>query len=57
MFSFMGAVHMFPLNDTEPNRYSFFPWMTLALILANTAIFLVTPMYTWEFLMKFGSTP
>ena len=29
---------MLPLNDTEPNRYSIFPFMTLVLILINTAI-------------------
>lgn len=29
---------MLPLNDTEPNRYSIFPFMTLLLIVTNTAI-------------------
>jgi membrane associated rhomboid family serine protease len=29
---------MLPLNDTEPNRYSIFPFMTLFLIVTNTAI-------------------
>jgi membrane associated rhomboid family serine protease len=29
---------MLPLNDTEPNRYSAIPWMTIALILVNTVI-------------------
>ena len=48
---------MFPLNDTEPNRYNLFPILTLVLILANTAIYIVTPEYTWDFLMRFGSTP
>jgi len=48
---------MFPLNDTEPNRYSLFPVMTVALILANTAIFIGTPAYTWDFLMRYGTTP
>ena len=52
---------MLPLNDTEPNRYSPFPFMTLTLILVNTAILF------WEFSLPenllrgvfyiFGSTP
>lgn len=52
---------MIPLNDTEPNRYSFFPFMTFMLILANTVILI------WELtlpedvlrgiFMVFGSTP
>lgn len=29
---------MFPINDTEPNRYSGLPWMTLAIILVNVII-------------------
>jgi membrane associated rhomboid family serine protease len=29
---------MLPLNDTEPNRYSAFPYMTVLLIAVNTAI-------------------
>jgi membrane associated rhomboid family serine protease len=29
---------MFPLNDTEPNRYSLFPFMTVSLILVNLLI-------------------
>lgn len=29
---------MLPLNDTEPNRYSSFPFMTLALIVVNTLV-------------------
>ncbi len=48
---------MFPLNDTESNRYSFFPWMTLGLIAVNTGVLLITPEYTWDFLMRFGFTP
>lgn len=31
---------MLPINDTEPNRYSQFPYMTLTLILVNTLILL-----------------
>jgi membrane associated rhomboid family serine protease len=52
---------MLPLNDTEPNRYSTFPYMTITLILVNTVI------QIWEFTLPrdalrdviwtFGSTP
>lgn len=52
---------MIPLNDTEPNRYSAFPFMTLILIVVNTAILI------WELTLPenilrgviwvFGSTP
>jgi membrane associated rhomboid family serine protease len=52
---------MLPINDTEPNRYSAFPLMTLTLIVVNTAILV------WELslpsdmlrgvLRVFGSTP
>ncbi|MBT4841323.1 MAG: rhomboid family intramembrane serine protease [Anaerolineae bacterium] len=34
---------MFPINDTEPSRYSAFPIMTFSLILINTAILFVFP--------------
>lgn len=34
---------MFPINDTEPNRFMPFPVMTLALILINTAILFIFP--------------
>lgn len=52
---------MFPLNDTEPNRYSAFPFMTVTLIVANTLILI------WEYTLSelmlravfyiFGFTP
>jgi len=52
---------MLPINDTEPNRYSAFPYMTIALIVINTVI------QIWEFTLPrdalrgviwtFGSTP
>jgi len=29
---------MLPINDTEPNRYSAIPFMTIILIAVNTAI-------------------
>jgi len=51
---------MLPLNDTEPNRYSFFPIVTVLLIVVNCFIFYVEPFFVdnyWEFLMKFGTTP
>ena len=31
---------MLPLYDTEPNRFNRFSWMTIALILANTAVYI-----------------
>ena len=30
---------MMPLNDTEPNRYSFFPIMTITLIVINCLVY------------------
>jgi len=51
---------MLPLNDTEPNRYSFFPIVTVLLIVVNCFIYYVEPFIVdnyWEFLMRFGTTP
>jgi len=57
---------MFPLNDTEPNRYSWFPFMTIFLIAMNTFIEVAKPLYLpddigmwryWEFMMHFYYTP
>jgi membrane associated rhomboid family serine protease len=52
---------MFPINDTEPNRYSFFPFMTTLLIAASCIMFFVEIFIFdgdfWTFLMKFGVTP
>lgn len=52
---------MLPLNDTEPNRYATFPFMTVLLIAGCTFIFIlqsqVGPAELWDFLMKFGFTP
>jgi membrane associated rhomboid family serine protease len=57
---------MFPLNDTEPNRYSWFPFMTISLIAVNTFIEIAKPLYLpdsmgmweyWEFMMRFYFTP
>jgi membrane associated rhomboid family serine protease len=31
---------MLPLYDTEPNRFNRFSWMTIALILVNTAVYI-----------------
>ncbi len=36
---------MFPLNDTEPSRYTAFPIMTFTLILINTVILFIWPPY------------
>jgi membrane associated rhomboid family serine protease len=52
---------MFPLNDTEPNRYSFFPIMTVILIVINcfiyyVEIFVIGENY-WPFFMKYAATP
>ncbi len=52
---------MLPLNDTEPNRYSTYPYMTLILILVNTAILILEmtiPIEWLNFVIKvYGSTP
>lgn len=57
---------MFPLIDTEPNRYSWFPFMTISLIAINTFIEIAKPLYLpgeigvwqyWEFMMRFYYTP
>lgn len=57
---------MFPINDTEPNRYSWFPFMTISLIAINTFIEIAKPLYMpdrahflqyWEFMMRFYFTP
>jgi len=51
---------MLPLNDTEKNRYSFFPIITVLLILVNCLVFYIEPYIVdsyWNFYMKFGATP
>lgn len=53
---------MLPLNDTEPNRYSFFPIVTVTLILVNCFVFVLEIMTIlrgdfWAMLMKYGLTP
>lgn len=52
---------MLPLNDTEPNRYSFFPVMTVLLIVVNCFIFYLEMFVFsedfWPFLMKYATTP
>ncbi len=52
---------MFPLNDTEPNRYSFFPIMTVTLIVINCLIFYIEIFVVgenyWSFFMKYAVTP
>jgi len=53
---------MFPLNDTEPNRYDNLPLMTVALILINIAAFIgefssIGLQSPYNFFNLFGSTP
>jgi membrane associated rhomboid family serine protease len=52
---------MLPLNDTEPNRYSTFPYMTIILIAVNTVILgweLTLPGYELRHVFwVFGVTP
>ena len=57
---------MIPLNDTEPNRYSWFPFMTIFLITVNTFIEVAKPLYLtddmgmmqyWDFMMHYYFTP
>lgn len=54
---------MLPLNDTEPNRYSYFPIMTVVLITVNCFVFFLEVAFVfpgnddWSFLMKYALTP
>jgi membrane associated rhomboid family serine protease len=52
---------MFPLNDTEPNRYASFPFMTVTLIAACCFVFILEGVAMgedfWGFLMKYAITP
>jgi len=52
---------LIPLNDTEPNRYSFFPFMTFSLIAACCFVFLFQLIALegdyWKFFMKYALTP
>jgi membrane associated rhomboid family serine protease len=52
---------MLPLNDTEPNRYSYFPIMTVLLIIVNCFVFFVEMILVredyWTFFMKYALTP
>jgi membrane associated rhomboid family serine protease len=52
---------MLPLNDTEPNRYSEFPYMTVSLIMVNALILvweLTLPVDTLhDMFWTFGITP
>lgn len=52
---------MIPLNDTEPNRYSFFPIATVTLIIVNCFIFYLEVFVVgdnyWPFFMKYAATP
>lgn len=52
---------MLPLNDTEPNRYSYFPIMTVQLIIINCFVYFLEVFYvrddSWAFFMKYALTP
>lgn len=57
---------MIPIFDSEPNRYSWFPFMTIFLIAINTFIEIAKPLYLpgditpwqyWEFMMSYYFTP
>jgi len=52
---------MLPVNDTEPNRYSYFPFVTVLLIVTNCYIYFFEPFMVrddyWTFYMKYGTTP
>jgi len=51
---------MLPINDTEPNRYSSFPFTTFLLIAINVFIHIIVTSVVyrdWTFLMFFGLTP
>lgn len=51
---------MLPLNDTEPNRYSFFPFVTFLLIAVNTFIHLLVTALVhrdWGFYLLYGLSP
>ncbi|MCP4138957.1 MAG: rhomboid family intramembrane serine protease [Chloroflexi bacterium] len=49
---------MFPLNDTEPNRYSPFPVMTFMIVLVNTAILFMYPPYLyWQYYRQIVTVP
>jgi membrane associated rhomboid family serine protease len=52
---------MIPLNDTEQNRYSFFPVVTFLLIVVNCFIFYFEAFVIgdnyWPFFMKYAVTP
>lgn len=54
---------MIPVNDIEPNRYSYFPIMTVLLILVNCFVFSLEVVFVfaeddyWSFFMKYAVTP
>jgi membrane associated rhomboid family serine protease len=52
---------MLPLNDTEPNRYGSFPFVTVALIAVNTVVLIweltLPEQQLREVIETFGSTP
>ena len=48
---------MFPLNDTEPNRYSDLPVMTISLIIVNALIFFLFPIEDGRIYMVIANVP
>jgi len=52
---------MIPLNDTEPNRYSSIPFMTVLLIAACCFVFVIETFGVgedyWDYFMKYALTP
>ncbi len=48
---------MFPINDTEPNRYSDFPAMTISLIVVNALIFFLFPVGDGLIYMVIANVP
>jgi membrane associated rhomboid family serine protease len=55
---------MIPLNDTEPNRYTSFPFMTMALICANMLVLIAEELiaetdliHLVEIITLYGATP
>ncbi|OQX64239.1 MAG: hypothetical protein B5M51_04180 [Anaerolinea sp. 4484_236] len=47
---------MFPINDTEPNRYSLYPTMTLSIIFVNTLIYFLFPPHEYGFMYRYIAT-
>ena len=48
---------MFPINDTEPNRYSTFPVMTISLIVVNAFVYFFLPIDDGFIYMLIANVP